>query len=359
MFLKSLMQSRLPLRSYVKGFLPFLNGFVSLLANRPNSFSPLICKIIPTYRCNCHCLYCNLEKRIEEGRELNTKEMIDLAKQIGKSKIWMVHLTGGEPLFKKDIWKIIKVLKDYNKIVYIGTNGILLEKCIDVVLRYNIDFLGISFDSHIPAKHNFMLKFDNAFEKTLKGIEAIKKKRKGRYPIINIKGMIHRLNFRELESYIEFFKKLGDNIILQPIQNNLVHLVRDKSLLFKRKDEEELRMVFDNLMKKYNFLNNDYYRLMPDFIFNPERLLKENRFRCLFFPSFELTIQPWGEVTLCRGRKDAVIGNIRKSKLLDLWKGKRTFEIQKMLRNPENNCICWIASNTRLNQYLMKIPLLK
>jgi MoaA/NifB/PqqE/SkfB family radical SAM enzyme len=356
--LSTIIKYRLPLKNCIRGIFPFFSCLYSLLADRPNYFGPLICMVIPTYRCNCRCLYCALGERKNHGMELNRMEIINLAHQIGKTGIQVVHISGGEPLLKTEIFEFIKILKGYSKIIFIDTNGILLEEYLSEIMRSKIDFIGINFESHNPSVCNSLKGYNNAFEKALKGIELIKNKRKGRHPVIDIKGSISELNFKELDLYIEHFKKIGDSITFQPIQDNLIHPSRDRSILFKKENEREFRILFGELVKKYRFLNNNYYKSITDFLFNSKGLLNGKQFRCLLPSSFSLSIQPWGEVALCLGRKDTVIGNIRESRLMDLWRSKKTFKIQRMLRNPESHCICWTANNQQLAQFLIALKLI-
>lgn len=349
---------RLPLKNCIDGILPFFGCFFSLVINKPNPFGPLISMVIPTYRCNCQCSYCALEARKNLGEELNRAEILELANQIGRTKIQLVHISGGEPFLKEEIFEFIRILKDYHKVVFIDTNGILLEKYISEIMQSGIDFIGISFESHKPQVCNQLKGFDNAFEKAIKGIDLIKKVRKGRYPVVDIKGLISRLNFKELGQYIEYFSKIGDYITFQPVQNNLIHPNRYNSICFSNEDEKDFRGLFNDLVKKHNFLNNNYYKLMPDFIFNPEGLLQSRQFRCLLPAAFSLSIQPWGEVALCLGRDETIIGNIKESDLMQLWRNKKTFMIQRMLRNEKKNCVCWTANNQQLSQLLAVLKLI-
>jgi radical SAM protein with 4Fe4S-binding SPASM domain len=74
--------------------------------------------------------------------------------------------------------------------------------------------------------------------------------------------------------------------------------------------------------------------------------------------AFSLSIQPWGEVALCLGRDETIIGNIKESDLMQLWRNKKTFMIQRMLRNEKKNCVCWTANNQQLSQLLAVLKLI-
>ena len=75
----------------------------------------------------------------EEGIELSEKEnvltheeIIVLAKEFVTLGVNKIRLTGGEPLIKKNIEKIIRELAALPISLGITTNGILLDKYIDL-----------------------------------------------------------------------------------------------------------------------------------------------------------------------------------------------------------------------------------
>ncbi len=94
-------------------------------------------RISVTDRCNFRCSYCmpsdifNKDyKYIPHDRILSYEEIIDICKLLKKVGLKKVRITGGEPLLRKNIDKLIYKLKTEVKIDYISitTNGSLLSK---------------------------------------------------------------------------------------------------------------------------------------------------------------------------------------------------------------------------------------
>ena len=67
-------------------------------------------------RCNIHCRYCGSDCTLDErANELTTQEWLDIIDQIAEDfdpKRVMVAVTGGEPLFRPDIFEIYKHLHE-------------------------------------------------------------------------------------------------------------------------------------------------------------------------------------------------------------------------------------------------------
>ena len=109
-------------------------------------------RISITDRCNLRCIYCMPEegiKLIDHKEVLSYEEIIRLCRQFAKIGISKVKITGGEPLVRKDVHKLIKAIKEIDGIdnVTMTTNGILLENVIDDLVNAGLDAVNISIDT--------------------------------------------------------------------------------------------------------------------------------------------------------------------------------------------------------------------
>ena len=83
--------------------------------------------------CNLRCIYCMPKEGLpfrNKNELLSTQEikkLIEVSEQLGVSKI---RFTGGEPLLRKDISKLVEYAVNLNgvKSAHLTTNGILLNK---------------------------------------------------------------------------------------------------------------------------------------------------------------------------------------------------------------------------------------
>ncbi len=113
-------------------------------------------RISVTDRCNFRCRYCMPEELYGEAYEflkrdqvLSFEEIIRLTKIFIKLGINKVRLTGGEPLVRKDIEKLISSISslDNNIDLAMTTNGYLLNKFAHILFDSGLRRLTVSLDS--------------------------------------------------------------------------------------------------------------------------------------------------------------------------------------------------------------------
>lgn len=86
-----------------------------------------------------------------------------------------VRLTGGEPLVRRQLWRLIESLKSIDGLddIAMTTNGILLEKHAADLKRAGLDRLNISLDTVDPERFKRLTRRDD-LDKALAGIAAAK-----------------------------------------------------------------------------------------------------------------------------------------------------------------------------------------
>jgi MoaA/NifB/PqqE/SkfB family radical SAM enzyme len=136
----------------------------SLTPNRPYHAQWML-----TRRCNYRCRGCNVWQE-QETEELSTREIkkgLDVLKELG---IIEVVLSGGNPLLREDIDKII----EYSSRLFITTvydNGSMAAQKIDA-LRH-ADLVAISIDSLDPRKNDYIRGVPGALNKAMHAVEKL------------------------------------------------------------------------------------------------------------------------------------------------------------------------------------------
>jgi 7-carboxy-7-deazaguanine synthase len=82
--------------------------------------------------CNFRCPFCDTKYSWAEGREMTEEELV---KEAIEAKTNFVCLTGGEPLMQ-NVYKLVQLLKDAQKLVMVETNGSLYEAGIAKIFDY-------------------------------------------------------------------------------------------------------------------------------------------------------------------------------------------------------------------------------
>ena len=107
-------------------------------------------RISLTERCNLRCFYCMPENGItltEKANLMTHEEVVYVAKKFVEMGVKKIRLTGGEPLIKKNVEKIIRELASLPISLGITTNGILLDKYLDLFKEVHVKDINISLDT--------------------------------------------------------------------------------------------------------------------------------------------------------------------------------------------------------------------
>ena len=136
-------------------------------------------RISVTDRCNLRCMYCMPAQGLvpmEHKEILRYEEMVrilTIAVRVGVKK---VRITGGEPLVRKDIPSLIKLIKGIEGIkdLSMTTNGILLERYADALVEAGLGRVNISLDSLKSDRYREITRGGD-ISAVLRGIEAAEK----------------------------------------------------------------------------------------------------------------------------------------------------------------------------------------
>lgn len=114
-------------------------------------------RISVTDKCNLRCMYCMPEdiEHVDMKDILTFEETVSIASVMAKLGISRIKLTGGEPLIRRGICELARMLKSVDGIkeVTITTNGVLLEKYVPELASADIDGVNVSIDTLDPEKY--------------------------------------------------------------------------------------------------------------------------------------------------------------------------------------------------------------
>jgi molybdenum cofactor biosynthesis protein A len=126
-------------------------------------------------KCNLRCTYCMPADGIElspKASLMTAHEIFSIAQTFVENGVDKIRLTGGEPLLRKDFPEIIAQLSTLGVSLSITTNGILIDRHIDVLKQYNIRKINLSLDTLISSKfHSVTLR--NQFEKVIDNLHLL------------------------------------------------------------------------------------------------------------------------------------------------------------------------------------------
>lgn len=155
-----------------------------------------------TRRCNLRCQHCYLEDYLGKD-ELTTEEVFDLIDQAAAIGVTSFHITGGEPLVRKDLKEVLAYIKEKGLYGQLYTNGTLLnDKFIEYLKDMNISVVKISLDGFNAETHDQFRRAKNSYKKA---IESIRKLQKAGIPV-EVGSVINKVNIKEAGQLINFIK---------------------------------------------------------------------------------------------------------------------------------------------------------
>jgi len=138
-------------------------------------------RISVTDRCNFRCQYCMPAEGLPwlDRSELLTYE--EIARLVGLMASMGVHdvrLTGGEPLARRELWRLVEMLSGDANVhdLSLTTNGYLLERQVEGLVRAGLRRVNVSLDALAPDRF-FQLTRRNSLRQVLEGLAAAE-----RYP---------------------------------------------------------------------------------------------------------------------------------------------------------------------------------
>ena len=157
-------------------------------------------RISVTSDCNLQCSYCATGKK-QKNSLLSFDEITRIVNAASKIGISKIRITGGEPLLRENLSKLINQISEIKGIndISITTNGILLEKFAEKLFRAGLKRINISLDSLNPEIYNRIN--GGNLKDVLNSISHAKKFFKNiRINVVLLKGV----NEKELSDFIEF-----------------------------------------------------------------------------------------------------------------------------------------------------------
>ncbi|MCR5764155.1 MAG: GTP 3',8-cyclase MoaA [Treponema sp.] len=167
-------------------------------------------RISVTDRCNLCCKYCITDgiKKLPMESIMTYEQIVHICKAAVSLGITKFKITGGEPLVRKNVCSLVKMIKEIPgvKQVTMTTNGILLNNFLTDLIKAKVDGINISLDTLNPSTFEKITGFD--------GIAAV---------------------LQSIQSCLDMGVNTKLNCILQKNVNkedwyDLLNFVRDKSL---------------------------------------------------------------------------------------------------------------------------------
>ncbi len=158
-----------------------------------------------TYRCNLRCWHCYNPKQ-GTSEELSYPEVCSILDQLSKMGCFHINLTGGDPLVRPDLLKILTHAKKKGFYTILLTNATLFTPHIsDHLKSINIDKVDISLYGMTERTYKSVTGVSGSFTRCLRGIELLRE----RDISFSLKMPVTTLNKNEFAQAKAFANNLG------------------------------------------------------------------------------------------------------------------------------------------------------
>jgi cyclic pyranopterin phosphate synthase len=133
-------------------------------------------RISVTDRCNLRCRYCMPEEGVRwlnQDDILSFEEIVNVVRSATLMGINKIRLTGGEPLVRKDIVRLVGMIAEIRNVkdLALTTNGILLSELAVKLRSAGLMRVNVSLDTLDPVKFKALTRGGN-LQQVLNGIQA-------------------------------------------------------------------------------------------------------------------------------------------------------------------------------------------
>lgn len=136
-------------------------------------------RISVTDRCNLRCIYCMPQDGISLVRHediLTYEEICAAARAAAELGITKIRLTGGEPLVRSGLPRLVRMLSEIDVIddISLTTNGILLSHHAAELKWAGLKRVNVSLDTLRPNRFKFITRLGDNLDGVLEGIQIAK-----------------------------------------------------------------------------------------------------------------------------------------------------------------------------------------
>jgi AdoMet-dependent heme synthase len=258
---------------------------------------PLTAYLELTYRCNWRCVFC-YNPRHGDLRPLSLADWTDVLDDLRALGTLAVVLTGGEPLAHAEFLAIARAARTRGFAVRLFTNGSLVTDAMaDELAALDLVSIEMSLHGATPETHDRTTARPGSFTALLEGVDRLKARG---VPLL-LKTPLTNVNEGELDAMVALAEGLG---IPHQIDCNMTPRDDgDKGPLQYRASAEAVARM---------------YRRVAALGRMPEAVRSAGGVNC-GLGRLTLAVDPEGNVYPCLQWKKRALGNVRVTRLSELW----------------------------------------
>ena len=198
-----------------------------------------------TTGCNLRCIHCRASATdLMSPDDLSTAEARQVIDQIAEYAPFILVLSGGEPLWRKDVFALAEYAAAKNIRVALATNGTLVDEATaDRIVAAGIRRVAISLDGADRRTHDSFRGQHGAFEAAVAGFGRLRR----RGMSMQINTSVSRHNVEQLAEIYYLAAELGADafhiFLLVPVGCGLT--IQDTQMVTAQQYEDVLNWLYD------------------------------------------------------------------------------------------------------------------
>jgi pyrroloquinoline quinone biosynthesis protein E len=267
-----------------------------------------------THRCPLACPYCSNPLALEQRRdELDTATWVRVMREAAAMGVLQVHLSGGEPLARRDVVEITAAAHEAGLYTNLITSAIGLDAAKLAALRAaGLDHVQISLQDTLPDTADHIAGYTGAHQRKIAAARAVV----AAGMALTINAVVHRANITRLEALVALAASLGAGRVEVAHAQYYGWALRNRAALMPTRAQvaessatlERLRQAYDGRLV-IDAVVPDYYARRPK--------------PCMGgWGSRSLNVTPSGRVLPCHAAETIpglVFWSVREHALRDIW----------------------------------------
>ncbi len=292
------------------------------------------CAVITTYRCNARCRMCGAWQNPSKSSEEFDPEIL---KKI-PGGMQRLNITGGEPMLRKDIRRIVEILDTKSERLEISTNGFFYDRIIDIAKDFSDITIRVSVEG-LPALNDRMRGIEDGFDRALRTILRLKKMG---VKDIGFAMTISGDNCRDLLDLYTLVASMGVEFANAVVHNSFYFFKEDNSIDNKDEVEEAMTRFIEALLSSprtgLKKKVKDWFRAYLNLGLLGHVQGKDRPIPCAagtdtFF------LDPWGRILACNGSVEPwVMGDLVTQSFEEIWNSEQAEQVRKRVASCSRRC---------------------
>jgi radical SAM protein with 4Fe4S-binding SPASM domain len=200
---------------------------------------PLSVQLDLTYRCNERCVHCYLDH--DDHGEMTTAEIKHLLDEMADAGVFILTLSGGEILLRKDFFEILEYARALTFCIKLKTNAVLIrEREAKRIRDLGVESVQVSIYSHRPEVHDAITLVPGSLKRSLTAIRFLKSQGLK----VTIANVLMTENMKDYQGVRALAAEMGVKCTLDPTVTPMMD--GNRAVLNLNVDKNALRQVFED-----------------------------------------------------------------------------------------------------------------